>query len=395
MSADDLRVARVDDGPTFASLESEWDALLERSSARSVFLRWGWLHASWIAFGTGHDLRLYTVRDGDGRLVGVAPLQRRRTEGAQRVRVQTFLGTERISSDFLDFVVDAARERDVADALWSAIAADAGEIDVALWSDVLATSVVARLVVPAAAAAGWHVWDDLAEYCPHLPLPDSVDTILAARGKSLRDNVRRSTRRLEPMGLAFDAVDTPEALPGALDALYRLHAARWSRKGRQGNFRDPRIRAFHDLAAPRLAKAGALRLYRLRLHEREIAVLYALEHRGVLSYYQAGFDPTPPDPSMRAYTYSPGVVLIAKVMGDAIARGDREFDFLRGHESAKFRWTPTYRVTRTLTAVPPRRPRARLLLEGVRGMRSARKLAKRLLGRRDPVPPPSVPGGGF
>ncbi len=394
MTADGLHVVRVDDTASFAALEHEWDRLLERSNARSVFLRWAWLHASWVAFGTGHDLRVYTVRDAGGSLVGIAPLQRQRTGGALPLRLLTFLGTERISSDFLDFVVDPAREHEVARALWSAIAADVAEIDYVRWCDVLESSVVARHVAPYAAGAGWRVRDDLAEYCPYLELPETLEDVLAARGKSLRDNVRRSTRRLEAMGLAFDAIEAPEELPAALDALYRLHAARWSRKGRQGNFRDDRVRAFHDLAAPRLARAGALRLYRLRIEERPIALLYALEHRGVLSYYQAGFDPTPPDPSMRAYTYSPGVVLIAKVMGDAIARRDTEFDFLRGHESAKFRWTHAYRVTRTLTVVPPRRPRARWALDGARAVRSARQMAKRLLGRRDPAPPPPMPGGG-
>lgn len=386
-----LTVARVTDAASFRALAEEWDALYERSGARSVFLRWGWLHSWWDAFGDGHELRVYTARDADGGLAGAAPLCLRVERSPWPTRVLTFLGTERVSSDFLDILVAPEREPEAAAALWSAIAADTGDVDWIRWCDVLDSSVVARRLVPAARAAGWPVEDRIAEYCPFVSLPESLDALLARRGKSLRDQYRRSTRKLEAVGAGLAVDAEAGALPAALESLYELHEARWRRKGREGNFRDGRVRRFHEGVVAAFAPRGILRLYRLRIGERTFAVLYALDDRGVLSYYQAGFDPEPPDVSIRPHDYSPGTVLIGSAMDDAIRRGRTEFDFLRGHEPAKFRWTEDYRVTRTVTVVPRGRWRGRAAMAAVRLERSARRLARRVL-RRSALPLP--PGEG-
>ncbi|HSQ61202.1 MAG TPA: GNAT family N-acetyltransferase [Acidobacteriota bacterium] len=389
-----LSVARVSDAGAFRDLEREWDALYERSPARSVFLRWGWLYAWWEAFGEGHQLRIYAARDAAGRLVGLAPLCRRVEPSPWPIRVLTFLGTERVSSDFMDVLVAPELEAEASSALWDAIARDASDVDWIRWCDILDSSVVARRIVPVAREAGWPVEDRLAEYCPFVTLPDSLETLLARRGKSLRDQYRRSARKLEAAGTTI-AVDTDAAtLPEALDSLYRLHEERWRRKGREGNFRDGRVRRFHERVVRAFAPRGLLRLYRLRVADRTFAVLYALDDRGVLSYYQAGFDPAPPDSSMKPHDYSPGTVLIGTAMEDAIRRGRTEFDFLRGHEPAKFRWTDDYRVTRTMTVIPRGRWRGRAAMAAVRANRGARGLARRLLRRPSLPAPPPAPGGG-
>lgn len=383
-----LTVTRVSDANSFRALDAEWDALYERSSCRSVFLRWGWLHSWWCVFGEGHGLRIYAARDATGRLVGIAPLYRRIEHAPWPIGVLTFLGTQLVSSDFLDFIVESPCEESVAAALFDAIAGDSSDIDWIRWCDILDSSVVARRIVPAARSAGWPVEVKVAEYCPYLALPESLDALLSARGKSLRDNFRRATRKLEALGLVFDAVDDAATVPAALEALYHLHEARWRRKGRQGNFQDRRIRAFHELAVSSLIPGGSLRLYRLRLGDRTLAILYALDDRGVLFYYQAGFDPESPDASIRPHDYSPGIVLIGKVMGDAIHRGRTEFDFLRGDEPAKFRWTGTYRITRTVTAVPNGRWRGRAALRAMTAASAFRTVVRRVLRRPALSSPP-------
>jgi CelD/BcsL family acetyltransferase involved in cellulose biosynthesis len=62
---------------------------------------------------------------------------------------------------------------------------------------------------------------------------------------------------------------------------------------------------------------------------------------GVVFSYQIGFDP-------KLKRMSPGAIIIAHAIQEAISRGLKEFDFLRGSESYKYRWgardRETYRV---------------------------------------------------
>ena len=68
-----------------------------------------------------------------------------------------------------------------------------------------------------------------------------------------------------------------------------------------------------------------------------IAVEYNFLYRGVLSNYQQGFDP-------RWECYSPGVLLHAHAIEQAIAEGAVEFDMLPGPDEYKYSWATQERL---------------------------------------------------
>src|SRR6185369_16878767 len=85
------------------------------------------------------------------------------------------------------------------------------------------------------------------------------------------------------------------------------------------------LQKFHRDAASALLSHDALRLYGLRLDARIIASLYAFHHGRCTYYYLSGFDP-------EFRQYSPGTILVAHAIHEAIGEGDVAFDFLRGRE---------------------------------------------------------------
>jgi CelD/BcsL family acetyltransferase involved in cellulose biosynthesis len=85
-------------------------------------------------------------------------------------------------------------------------------------------------------------------------------------------------------------------------------------------------------------------------------------------YYQAGWDP-----HSAVAGLSPGVVLMANSIRDAIADGAQYYEFLRGDEAYKSRWTKTYR--KTVTVLLARSWPARRFIEVAR----AKDLLKRSL----------------
>jgi CelD/BcsL family acetyltransferase involved in cellulose biosynthesis len=310
---------------------SAWQALHARTALRSPFLSWTW-QSEWArAFAAGTRLELRRVTDDAGHLRGLLPLYE------VEPGVLGLIGGADVS-DYLDVLAEAGRE----DEVWAALLASRAGIGTRwdLHAVPAASPTVTRL--PALAAEhGVEVAVTLEERCPVLALGASWEAYLAALSGKQRHELGRKMRRLErevpqaqPLGLAGRA-----EVEARFDAFLALH--RRSRVGK-ARFMDERMEAFFRRVGLALAEQGGLRLWLLDEPGGPIAAFLCLEWDGTVGLYNSGFDPE------RA-ALSPGVVLLAHIIRDAIARGMRRFDFLRGEERYKYDFGPTpedvFRVT--------------------------------------------------
>jgi CelD/BcsL family acetyltransferase involved in cellulose biosynthesis len=119
---------------------------------------------------------------------------------------------------------------------------------------------------------------------------------------------------------------TPAAILAGMAGFLALH--RRSKTGK-AKFMDGRMEGFFRQLAPAWAAAGVLALWKLELRGLPAASVLCLEYGDTVGLYNSGFDP-------EARALSPGVVLIARTIEDAIARGFRRYDFLRGEEPYKY-----------------------------------------------------------
>ena len=110
---------------------------------------------------------------------------------------------------------------------------------------------------------------------------------------------------------------------------------------------DDGVALFHALAMPRLCDRGLARLYALEIGDRIAGVYYGLQFGDRAYAYLGGFDPS-------FDSISPGTILIGHAIERAEGEGAREFDFLRGSESYKYRWGASDRSNRTRVLRPPR-----------------------------------------
>lgn len=374
-----LVVQHHDSVDAFEALRADWDALLERSASRSVFQTWEWQLGCWRHFGDPYRLLLFSVRDGDGSLAGIAPLRVRRDGGLLSGRAVTFLGATPVSSDYLDLIAAPGREVEVATAVWEALLARARDWDYLELSDVLDDSIAAGHLTRLAGEQGCLVDRVLCQECPYLPLPGDLAGYWEDLGPTMRASVRRKTRKLEDLGFTYRTITDAATLPGALETLYDLHSKRWAARDLSGKFRDPVLREFHLWIARTLGANGKVRISSLARGGDVIATLYSFEFKRVFTYYQSGFDPAVPNPSLRASDYSPGSVLISHCLQNAIGRGMTEFDFLRGVETYKLRWTSEKRITRTLTIVPRSKWVARGRHRFIRLLQATKRQVRRML----------------
>lgn len=304
------------------SVADDLGLLCDQCPGATPFQRPEWL-LSWVEAFSPENIRAVEVRSGN-RLVGFAPLL---IYPRGHERVLAFMGGA--VSDYLDLLVDPQYERQAV-------------IEIARvlrglheWTTLDLTDLSARSVLLRTKLAGIATAHD---NCSALYLPKSREELLRLLSKSQRANLRNARSRIQRAGGGQVALATIETLPEFLEDLFQLHTSRWAVAGKPGVLADGGVRTFHHISAPRLLKRGLLRLYRLRLEQRTIAVVYTLFEQGTVFCYLQGYD-------QEFAHLSPGTHLMFAVMEDAVRADMRKFDFLRGEETYKRHWRAEVEVT--------------------------------------------------
>ncbi len=287
-----------------------WRAVWSALPARTPFLSPEWHEVWWRTLGAGTP-EIVVVRDDNGPLA-IAPFMRR-DDGTL-----SFSGDD--ATDALDLVGDGSRAADP-------VARHLAEHATAIELRYLPAGTPFLATAPEVLrAAGFAVEAAPLVVSPRVELPRTFDEFVASLSKKDRHELRRKLRRLEVASVVKFAYASRGELEPALDRFVELHRRA---PGEKGTFMTPRLeRYFRELAAAGM-NAGWLRLGELTVDGRVIASLYGFDLDGTFSAYNSAIDPD-------ALALSPGVLLHAHAIRDAIARGLRTYDFLRGDEPYKY-----------------------------------------------------------
>ncbi|MGH7335646.1 MAG: GNAT family N-acetyltransferase [Candidatus Rokuibacteriota bacterium] len=300
-----------------------WDDLLDRVAFRSPFLWWTW-QQQWVrVFAQGRRLEVRSVVDRAGKLVALLPLYEAEPE------VFRLVGGVDVS-DYLDLIVETGR----AEEAWAALLAAPG-ISPSVWDlhAVPAASPTVTMLPRIVTASERAAMVTVEARCPVLTLPASWEQYVASLSGKHRHELTRKMRRLgrEAPDARATSLGARREVEARFDDFLRLH--RRSRAGK-AKFMDERMERFFRGIVSSLAERGALRLWFLDTASEPLASFITLEWDGTVGLYNSGFEPS------RA-ALAPGLVLLAHMIGDAIARGKTRFDFLRGEERYKYEFEPT------------------------------------------------------
>ncbi|HZS32178.1 MAG TPA: GNAT family N-acetyltransferase [Methylomirabilota bacterium] len=314
-----MRVERAADWHALGLGEAEWNRLVERSRAPVPFATWQF-QTTWHRAFTDGTLNLLAVQDGAGEWAGLLPLYEAPEADGPVLRLVG--GTD--VADYLDLIAVSGREEEVWKALLPALAGlPPRRVDL---RPVPAASPTPALLRTLAPAAGFTCRVDVEDRCPVIALPGSWDQYLATLSGKDRHELRRKLRRAAAGRPRIEAGRTPAEVGRLMDPFLALH--RRSKVGK-ARFMDARMEGFFREVSTVLAAAGIAVVWVLWLEARPAAALVCLEYGGSVGVYNSGFDPD-------ARAMSPGVVLIARTIEDAIARRFQRYDFLRGEEVYKY-----------------------------------------------------------
>jgi CelD/BcsL family acetyltransferase involved in cellulose biosynthesis len=365
-----IKAAALTDEAAFDALAHEWDRLVDNSSQRCFFLRPSWTRL-WWNYLRPPDSRLFiiTSRDETEELVGLAPfyIKQRRTAGIPHIREINFLGTGVYahSSEYLDIIARRGYEGAVAQSVTSLLRAS-DEWDRLCLSEIPASSVMLAHLLE---AIGGDYEVEVCSRAHYVETTGSWETYLSQIGKATRTSLRRRTRSLfENYDSRFQLVETPEELEPAMDALVRLHQARWHTKGEPGSFALPRVEEFLKEAMRISLREGRLQFWTISINGEIVSVRMGFFDNSKVYGFQGGFDPALSKQGL-------GSVHMALCIKACIEDENiQEYDFMGGGESYKNTWTQTTRESVRLVHL-----RQGFRSSAFTGMEMAKRVGKSLL----------------
>jgi CelD/BcsL family acetyltransferase involved in cellulose biosynthesis len=318
------------------ALAAEWRAFAEWRG--NAFLTPEWFLAWLRHCGEGWQPHVAVARTPRGRVQGLLPLVSSKSNGRRELRVCPI-------GDRFHPVASIRDEEAVATAAAPAVAPGRGLRSLLLenvdaegeWWRALARASPAPLATIERSEAT----------LPFVELAGiSWDEYLAGRSRQFRSQLGRKLRSLrKEHDVRFRRTQRPDEVRTDLETLFRLHDARWAERSGRSALADPSIRAFHLEFARAALERGWLRLTVMEVDEVPIAALYGWLIGGRWSYYQAGFDP--------AWSrHSPGFLLLAETIRQAVEEGAAEYDMLLGDEAFKRRFANSSRAARTILLAP-------------------------------------------
>ena len=330
---EELTCRLVTDAAGLAALGPAWEALEAADPECTPFNAFRWNEAWWARYGRPGALRVVVV-EAAGRPVGIAPFHLAREIEHRVLRVPTlrFLGSGGDTSpDYLGVIAEPARrEAVVARALDEVFRLPGWRT--ARLRDVRAGSALDRLAATRFAAEPGTARPVASKRVLVADLPGTWDEFRASLSTKRRKQLNHRRNRLERAGTArLSIASSSDERARAMDALIRLHRARWDTKDDPGKFRSEAYLDFHRTVVERFAATDELWLVTLELDGVIIGVLYLFRWRDELMFFQSGFDP-------EHEALSPGHVMFGWTYREAIERGLRRADMLKGEYRYKGAW---------------------------------------------------------
>lgn len=300
----------------------EWRRLHEADPNRSIFSTPEWNAAWWEHFGEGKELFVLTFLDPEP--VGMAALMLDQTKEGGRVR---FVGGDDLT-DYLGPLVSGEQfVPAIADSLVQFIREEIGG-----WGYLEAKALpvpfgFADRLVEAASRHGLEFEIEQDDVSPVLPLPATFDDYLEWLRPKQRHELRRKLRKFDREAPASNFASASEqSLPADVASFIEMH--RYS-QGVKGEFMNPSRERFFRRIAETFFPLGMAGIEFLEVSGHRVAITFSFRYEKVFYLYNSAFS--------RDYReLSPGLVLAAKLIEQAINDGFERFDFLRGKERYKF-----------------------------------------------------------
>lgn len=303
----DLVITKI---PRLEDLGAEaWNALVASCPDATCFQAFEWISCWWKVFKPNNEPCLYTAYR-DGMLVGLAPMY-------LESKILQFIGEGH--SDYNIFIWHKS-ERHTVERLLNKIL-ESNEADVVQFSEVPETSELANVLR--------NRQDSRLRRLNSTPCPKLTRTEENIKNALQKKSIKRKRKKLKELGeICVAHLSKPEDITPYLDIFFRQHIERWSRTDYPSLFLNNSNKQFYEA----LVVSGLPIVFTvLKVNEKLVASHFGMLSAGDLIWYKPAFD-------IQLGSYSPGEVLLAKLIEYVNTNSLSGLDFTRGNEAFKLRF---------------------------------------------------------
>jgi CelD/BcsL family acetyltransferase involved in cellulose biosynthesis len=332
-----LTLRKVSTTQGFRELKEKWNQLLEQSPDPNIFLTWEWLYTWWEFYSSRYQLYILLVLDQNDNPLGIVPLCSTYFSPL-KLNTLKFLGTEEVCPDHLDFISKKGEEEKLIQIFLQYLESNSTEWDLIDLTDLREDSLSLPFILNWVKGKNYPYISEHWTVCPYAVLSNNWELFLNGLSANARKDIRRQLRLFEESkDVRHSIVKNKNEVRPAREKLFHLHTKRWTSLGEEGVFQRERFNQFHQKISEVFFGKGWLLLSSLSTTHRNIAIHYDYQFSNKIYAYQSGFDP-------EWENFSAGTVSLALIIRQAISRGIKEFDFLRGDAPYKYKWTDKERV---------------------------------------------------
>ena len=362
-----LKVYEVNNFDEFLELKDVWNRVLAKSRDNNIFLTWEYLFTFWKHFGKNAKLRILCVKDRD-EIIAIAPFRQSHFNfvsplGYDVIEPLGYRGLMPEGGDYTGLLL-GEKETECLN-LFLKYLEEHSDWDFIYMYDVPETSAIPDLL---RRTTNSNLKFEITKgvICPYMTLPQSMNIFLEGLDGKFRKNLRRCMRHLmrDYGKVELKKYDQFGSVKDAMETFFKLHQKRWASKQMPGVFSAQAIRNFYLDVAKKFAENGWLALYFLTVNDEPIAAHYCFEYEEKIYFALSGFDPS-------YARYSIGNLLTLKIIEKCIEKGLKEFDFMKGDEPYKSKWTKIYRINLKIKFVS-KRLTSRLYNWGIKTLKKAK-----------------------
>ena len=322
-----MKIISHHDVTFFEQLRPEWNDLVRRSQANSVFSLWEWHYHWWNAYQPG-VIQALSFRDAEGRLVAIAPLYVE--SHAEYGRVLRIIGSDDVT-DYLDIIIDKQHIEAVLKAFATYLAEHSADFDLLELCNLPQNSPSYTDLVRFLAECQFDVVTRQQEVCPIIDLPETFEAYLNQIDSKQARELRRKLRIAEGQMGSVQWYIVNQTHDIQQEAQKFLKLMEQSHPEKAQFLENAQHVAFFSTMLPAMMELGVLQLNFLTVNEEAVASYLNFDYEGQIWVYNSGLAPH------KYANLSPGIVLLCYNIRHAIEQGRTHFDFLRGDEQYKYR----------------------------------------------------------
>ena len=326
-------------------LKEKWNELLSFNSYKNICLTYEWAYAWWKVFGDQYKLMIITVQENQ-MWYALAPFMIQKLSSFLPNSAQNLLFIGTGLSDYHDILLKQGFEKTAIESILKYLINVYKSWGIVRLRHFPENSKTPLIVINTVKNGIDQTKIDLVfketVKCPYLLLNSNWELYYKNVSRNLRsDMTKRLNRMKRNFDVKFEKIEpkTEEDYHRYLDEFIKINLKRWKQKNERNIFsfeKSDHQKYYYQLTKD-FTRQRSILFYVLKLNHKIVAYIYCFKYNNVIYPWNTAFDP-------EYFRFSVGKILHRLAIEDAFKSGYKEFDFMRGDEDYKLKWTNKTRI---------------------------------------------------